>query len=84
MKMVLEEIEENIARLIPDSGAAPFYLEIKHLPEKCQLGDVLNVYYQKENNQTTRLIEKLPNEAEQRLALMKAKREALLKRTKKN
>lgn len=83
MKMVLEEIDTTIARLIPDNGAGPFYVTVDDLPKGCQIGDVVNLSYQKGGAKTIRRLEKVVNEKEDRLAMMKAKREALLKRNSK-
>ncbi|MGX7420586.1 DUF3006 family protein [Carnobacterium gallinarum] len=78
MKLVLEEIDDRIARLIPDNGTAPYYLTVDDLPKDYQIGDVLNLSYLKTETSTLRKIEKVANEKEKRLKEMKAKREALL------
>lgn len=83
MKVVLEEIENSIARLIPDNGQSPMYVLENELPKEVQVGDVLELTYQRIDGKRIKSIQRLENEKEARLKKMKEKREALLNRTKK-
>ncbi|MDT2010508.1 DUF3006 family protein [Carnobacterium divergens] len=83
MKVVLEEIENSIARLIPDNGQRPMYVLENELPKEVQVGDVLELTYQRIDGKLIKSIQRLENEKEGRLKKMKEKREALLNRTKK-
>ncbi|ALV20681.1 MAG: DUF3006 family protein [Carnobacterium sp.] len=82
MKVVLEEIEGAVARLIPDDGSEPIHIAVQSLPVESELGDVFEIDYQRRDNQTAPQLTLLPNEKSERMARMKAKREALLKKTK--
>ncbi|KRN56334.1 DUF3006 family protein [Carnobacterium divergens] len=83
MKVVLEEIENSIARLIPDDGQSPMYVLENELPKELQVGDVLELTYQRIDGKLIKSIQRLENEKEGRLKKMKEKRKALLNRTKK-
>lgn len=82
MKAVLEEFEGEVARLVPDDGSDPIHVNLEYLPDECTLGDVFEVVYQKKDTLRIQELILLSNEKEQRMERMKAKREALLKRTK--
>lgn len=81
MKVVLEEIENSIARLIPDDGQSPMYVLENELPKELQVGDVLELTYQRIDGKLIKSIQRLENEKEGRLKKMKEKRKALLNRT---
>ncbi|MCO6018070.1 DUF3006 family protein [Carnobacterium divergens] len=83
MKVVLEEIENAIARLIPDKGQSPMYVLESELPKEVEVGDVLELTYQRIDGKLIKKIQRLENEKERRIKKMKEKREALLNRTKK-
>ena len=83
MKVVLEEIENSIARLIPDNGQSPMYVLENELPKEVQVGDVLELTYQRIDGKLIKSIQRLENEKEGRLKKLKEKRKALLNRTKK-
>ena len=83
MKVVLEEIENSIARLIPDNGQSPMYVLENELPKELQVGDVLELTYQRIDGKLIKSIQRLENEKEGRLKKLKEKRKALLNRTKK-
>lgn len=79
MKIVYEALEDTqLARMIPDTGAAPIYLSSQLLPQQAVIGDVFELT-QTENSVTLTL---LTQEKETRLARLKSKREALLNRNK--
>lgn len=82
MKVVLEEIEGTVVRLIPDDGSEPIHVDIQSLPFGSTIGDVFEYDYQERDNQVAPKLILLPNEKKVRLARTKAKREALLKKTK--
>lgn len=74
MKMVLEEIEGELARFIPDEG--PLVLVKKNrLPENYHLGELYEVSIEGER---VIAIKPLKKETEERLAKMKQKRAKLL------
>lgn len=78
MHVTLEEIDNNIACLVPDSADKPIYMHKKKLPQPYEIGDVFIV-----RNATDDQIylEKDEEEKEKRLMLNRLKREALLKRS---
>lgn len=67
MKVVLEEIENSIARLIPDDGQSPMYVLENELPKELQVGDVLELTYQRIDGKLIKSIQRLENEKEGRL-----------------
>lgn len=74
MKMVLEEIEGELARFVPDEG--PLVLVKKNcLPENYHLGELYEVSIEGER---VIAIKPLKKETEERLAKMKQKRAKLL------
>ncbi|OJF96489.1 DUF3006 family protein [Alkalibacterium sp. 20] len=78
MHVVLEEIENNIACLIPDSDDDPIYVPVATLPASFEVGDVF-VVKAKDNSQF--ILEKDNAEKEKRLSDNKFKRESLLKKS---
>lgn len=82
MRAIFEELEGEIARLIPDNGNDPIEINRDRLPEDARLGDVFEVYYQSKEMNSIAKIVLIPNERTKRLENMKSKREALLKRSK--
>ncbi|SEK29040.1 Protein of unknown function [Carnobacterium iners] len=83
MRAIFEELENNIARLIPDNGSNPIEVKKWELPDEARIGDVFEIHY-KCDQQIIEKIYLIPNERIRRLEKMKLKREALLKRTKDN
>ncbi|AGY81347.1 DUF3006 family protein [Carnobacterium inhibens] len=79
MKMVLEEIEGDLARFIPDEGAS-FHVKKSLLPEKYQIGEVYEVTI---SEGQVSMIEPLKEETQERLAKMRQKRKKLLNKRKK-
>lgn len=78
MKMVLEEIEGKIARLVPDDTRLhPHYVSVEKLPENTVIGDVFEVEVELPSFTLVKM-KKIENEREKRLADMKRKRENLL------
>jgi hypothetical protein len=82
MRAIFEELDNNIARLIPDDGGNPIEVKRCELPDQAVLGDVFEIY--KYDQQIIEKIYLIPNERIRRLEKMKLKREALLRRTKDN
>lgn len=82
MRAIFEELEEDIARLIPDDGSNPIEVSKWNLPSEAVLGDVFEIYYQTDQRDSIKKICLIPNERMNRLKKMKSKREALLKRMK--
>lgn len=78
MYVVLEEINDDIACLIPDSNQDPLYVPIAALPEASQLGDVF-IVKNKKNHPVS--IELVNEEKMKRLEQNRLKREKLLKRS---
>ncbi|MEK4948501.1 MAG: DUF3006 family protein [Carnobacterium inhibens] len=79
MKMVLEEIEGDLARFIPDEGAS-FHIKKSLLPENYQIGEVYEVTI---SEGQVSMIEPLKEETQERLAKMRQKRKKLLNKRKK-
>jgi len=79
MFAVLEEIENNLATLIPDSKEKPIRIPLSALPTPYQLGDVFKVE-KKEHEWVVTVNDGM--EKEKRLAANKSKRERLLGRSK--
>ncbi|MGB3161427.1 hypothetical protein [Carnobacterium sp.] len=80
MRAIFEEIEETIARLIPDDGSNPIEIKRCELPKEAVLGDVFEIYFDSEQRIISNKIYLIPNERIQRLEKMKLKRETLLKK----
>ncbi len=78
MHAVLEEVENNIACLVPDSKQDPIYVSVKALPSTYEIGDVFKV---DTHNGKVILLEKDIAEKERRLSNNRSKRERLLKRS---
>lgn len=84
MKMVLEEIDGRIARLIPDNDHFPAsYVDISKLPKGCRLGEVFEVEVDLPSFEPVK-ITRIDGEREERLRKMKEKRERLLKRSRRS
>ncbi|MCA9765066.1 MAG: hypothetical protein KC455_01460 [Carnobacterium sp.] len=83
MRAIFEELENDIARLIPDDGGNPIEIKRCELPDEAILGDVFEIYY-KCDRQIIEKIYLVPNERIRRLEKVKLKRESLLRRTKDN
>lgn len=81
MRAIFEELEEDIARLIPDDGSNPIEVSRWKLPNEAVLGDVFEIYYKSEQRMSIEKICLIPNERLKRLENVKSKRESLLKRT---
>lgn len=81
MHVVLEEIENNIACLVPDLNQDPIYVPVTALPLVYEIGDVFIVKAQKDN---AILLEKDSAEKEKRVSNNKLKRERLLRRSSEN
>lgn len=82
MKMVLESIEGEIARLIPDNPhLQPQYVSLKKMPKNSAVGDVFEVEVDLPSFKPV-TITRLENEREKRMKRMKKKREQLLQRSK--
>lgn len=82
MKMVLEEIEGNIACLIPDvPHFEPMYIAVQKLPSGSVLGDVFEVEVELPSFNLIHL-SKVEGEKDKRLNRIKEKRERLLRRPK--
>ena len=80
MKLVLEEIEGKIARLVPDDTRLhPQYISVDKLPKNIVIGDVFEVEVELPSF-TLVALKKIKNERERRLRDMKRKREDLLNR----
>ena len=84
MRAIFEELEEDIARLIPDDGSDPIEMNRWHLPDEAVLGDVFEIYFKTDQQTVIEDIILIPDERMKRLEMMKSKREALLKRMTKN
>lgn len=82
MRAIFEELEDDIARLIPDDGSDPIEISKWNLPNKAVLGDVFEIHYKTDEQDSIEKICLIPNERINRLEKMKSKREALLKRMK--
>lgn len=80
MRAIFEEIEETIARLIPDDGSNPIEIKRCELPNEAVLGDVFDIFFDSEQKIIINKIHLIPNERIHRLEKMKLKREALLKK----
>ena len=78
MYVVLEEIENEMARLVPDSSDLPIYLAVKKMPRSYAVGDVFNV---KVSHDHQLILEKDDREKERRLTSSEAKRRELLRRS---
>lgn len=74
MKMVLEEIEGELARFIPDEGPL-IHVKKDCLPENYRIGELYEVTIEDEQ---VIVIKPLKKETEERLAKMKQKRANLL------
>ncbi|WP_407372427.1 hypothetical protein [Carnobacterium sp.] len=74
MKMVLEEIEGELARFIPDEGPL-VHVKKDRLPENYRLGELYEVTIEDERIIS---IKPLKKETEERFAKMKQKRAKLL------
>lgn len=74
MKMVLEEIEGELARFIPDKGPL-VHVKKDHLPKNYHIGELYEVTIEDER---VIAIKPLKKETEDRLAKMKQKRSKLL------
>lgn len=79
MHVVLEEIDNNIACLIPDFNLDPIYVPLTSLPKSCKVGDVF-IMKSGKNHSLSFEIDK--NEREERLNQNRLKRERLLKKAK--
>lgn len=75
MYVVLEEIEEDVARLVPDSRKAPLFVPIAKLPIPYTIGDVFLVEY---NQDAEMYLKRDLHEKERRLNESQAKRKRLL------
>lgn len=82
MRAIFEELEEDIARLIPDDGSDPIEVNQWNLPKEAVLGDVFEIHYKTDKQDSIEKICLIPDERMNRLEKMKSKREALLKRMK--
>lgn len=80
MRVVVEEIQQDIVCLIPDTPNEAIYVKRTELPDALQIGDVLEVVQQKGKVLSVQM---LPNEKKKRLEENRLKREKLLKRKKK-
>lgn len=74
MKMMLEEIEGELARFIPDEGPS-YHVTKKLLPENYRIGELYEVTIEGEQ---VFAINPLKEETQERLAKMKQKRVNLL------
>lgn len=81
MHAVLEEVENNMACLVPDSAHSPIYLPITALPSDYEIGDV---FVLKVRDDCEFVLEKDSTEKEKRLSSNEAKRQRLIERTKKS
>ena len=84
MRAIFEELEEDIARLIPDDGSDPIEVNKWRLPDEAVLGDVFDICFKIDQQRVIQSICLISNERIERLEKMKSKREALLKRIPKN
>ena len=82
MRVILEELEGDVARLIPDNGSDPIEISRWKLPNEVVLGDVFEIYYESNRPSIIEKIHLIPNERNRRLEKVKTKREILIKRTK--
>lgn len=80
MKMMLEEIEGELARFIPDKGAS-FHVKKELLPENYQIGEMYEVTV---DGEQVLGIDPLKEETQERLAKMKQKRAHLLNKKNRN
>lgn len=80
MKMMLEEIEGNLARFIPDKGE-PFHVNKNLLPKDFRIGELYEVTIEEEQVLS---IKSLKEETQERLAKMRQKRANLLNKKNKN
>lgn len=78
MRAVLEAVEGNVARFIPDDESSPIHIPLGQVPSDVQIGSVCEVTVDSKGY-TIRL---LSSETQKRRNRIKAKREALLKRKK--
>ena len=81
MRAIFEELEEDVARLIPDDGSEPIEVNRGRLPDEAVLGDVFDICFKINQQTVIQNICLIPNERIERLEKMKSKREALLKRS---
>lgn len=80
MRAVLEEIEGNLAKFVPDDNHAPILAEASLLPQSYTLGDVFEIHFTAKDSGKIKSISILSGEKEKRLAKMKEKREAIKKK----
>lgn len=80
MRAVLEEIEQNIACLIPDDGSKARYVSREDLPDEIQVGDILEIEFDEKGKLIS--AERLFNEKKRRLNRNENKRMKLLQRKK--
>ncbi|MER2063197.1 MAG: hypothetical protein ABS873_00975 [Alkalibacterium sp.] len=76
MYVVLEEVEEGIARLIPDSSSEALYIPVRELPETYEIGDVFLIEDTFGSGGT--ILKKDNSERDRRLKINQKKREKLL------
>ncbi|WP_368644980.1 hypothetical protein AB4027_08255 [Alkalibacterium putridalgicola] len=79
MYVVLEEIEGETARLVPDSSKEPLYVPVGELPEDYELGDVFLV--EKKQDRAAIYLKRDIKEKERRLEVNRCKRKRLLNKS---
>lgn len=77
MYVVLEEIEGDIARLVPDSAQEPLYVPVTKLPRSYEIGDVFQVEDREGSLEVS--LKRDAKETEKRLEANRSKRKRLLK-----
>ncbi|GEK92056.1 hypothetical protein [Alkalibacterium kapii] len=81
MYAVLEEINDNIARFVPDSKDEAVYLSIEKIPEPYEIGDV---FFVEKRTESSVYLKKVDKEKKRRLQSNYIKRQKLLDRSNKN
>lgn len=80
MRVVLESIDENLARLVPDDKSDEIIICKALLPKTSKVGDVLEMMHTENETITNYTFELLTEETEKRMRNNKKKREKLVKK----
>lgn len=81
MRVVLESIDENLARLVPDDKSDEIIISKALLPKTSKVGDVLEMMLSENKTATDYTFELLTDETKKRMRNNRKKREKLLKKT---
>ncbi|API89124.1 hypothetical protein BKP56_07595 [Marinilactibacillus sp. 15R] len=78
MKVVFESLENNLAKLVPDSKSDEIIVRKEMLPKGCKIGDVLEIEQSDKDAEVS--VKILRSETKKRFQANKEKRQRLLKR----